>query len=81
MGAVERYAHPKVWSPAGGWWCNPPNWQRNTMKLAGAWIIPAMFVFAISVSKEVHTRAAPIPCGEQGSGHCRWRPGLETRHS
>jgi hypothetical protein len=61
MGAVERYAHPKVWSPSGGWWANPPNWQRNTMKLAGMWIVPAMFVFAISVSKEVsalHCRAA-----------------------
>ena len=23
--------YPKfVWSPTGGWYCNPPNWKRNT---------------------------------------------------
>ena len=27
--AVSPY--PKfVWTPTGGWYCNPPNWRRNT---------------------------------------------------
>jgi len=53
MGAVERYAFPKVWSPAGGWWCLPPNWKHNT-KLCGLAFVPiAFYVFATSVGKEV----------------------------
>ena len=30
-GAKYKYPYPKhVWSPAGGWWCNPRHWRRNT---------------------------------------------------
>ena len=42
-----------VWSPSGGWWCKPVNWQRNT-KLAAVAIFPvACYIFATSVDKEV----------------------------
>ena len=35
-GASPKFAYPKqVWSPAGGWWVEPAQWQRNTM-YAGA---------------------------------------------
>jgi hypothetical protein len=31
MGGGHKFHYPKwVWSPAGGWWANPPNWKRNT---------------------------------------------------
>ena len=31
MGGGRHFHFPKhVWSPAGGWWANPPNWKRNT---------------------------------------------------
>ncbi|KAL5486705.1 hypothetical protein EMCRGX_G019221 [Ephydatia muelleri] len=32
MGGVRRFEYPKyVWSPAGGWWCNPRQWKKNTL--------------------------------------------------
>merc|ERR1712070_1171543 len=52
MGGVTHYPYPKVWSPAGGWWCNPKNWQRNT-KMCGIVIFPvALYIFGVSVAKE-----------------------------
>jgi hypothetical protein len=43
MGGTKEFAYPKyVWSPAGGWWCNPRYWKRNTA-------IAFMAIFAISV--------------------------------
>lgn len=31
QGATKKFAYPLyVWSPAGGWWCNPRHWKRNT---------------------------------------------------
>ena len=31
QGGVKKFDYPKyVWSPTGGWWCNPRNWKRNT---------------------------------------------------
>ena len=36
QGGGPTYPYPKyVWSPAGGWWCNPRGWRGNTM-VAGA---------------------------------------------
>ncbi len=30
-GGGKRFDYPKyVWSPSGGWWCEPRNWRRNT---------------------------------------------------
>lgn len=30
-GGAKRFEYPKyVWSPSGGWWCEPRNWRRNT---------------------------------------------------
>jgi len=38
MGAAN-FPYPKwVWTPAGGWWCNPPNWKRNTMIAGVVWV-------------------------------------------
>ncbi|RDA95155.1 hypothetical protein CP533_1944 [Ophiocordyceps camponoti-saundersi (nom. inval.)] len=31
MGGGRKVPYPKhVWSPAGGWYAQPPNWKRNT---------------------------------------------------
>uniref|UniRef100_A0A1X7UGN9 Uncharacterized protein n=1 Tax=Amphimedon queenslandica TaxID=400682 RepID=A0A1X7UGN9_AMPQE len=30
-GGTKEFPYPKyVWSPSGGWWCNPRHWRRNT---------------------------------------------------
>eukprot|EP00794_Sanderia_malayensis_P008106 gene8105-8975_t len=30
MGGMKKFDYPKyVWSPCGGWWCQPRNWKRN----------------------------------------------------
>eukprot|EP00658_Telonema_sp_P-2_P005076 TRINITY_DN11900_c0_g1_i1.p2 TRINITY_DN11900_c0_g1~~TRINITY_DN11900_c0_g1_i1.p2 ORF type:complete len:109 (-),score=21.70 TRINITY_DN11900_c0_g1_i1:348-674(-) len=52
MGAQAKFNVPRVWSPAGGWWCKPTNWQRNT-KVAALVIAPAvLFIFGQSINKE-----------------------------
>ena len=52
MGAVN-FPYPKwVWSPAGGYWCNPPNWARNTMICAGVWGVVLFFGCRFSSENE-----------------------------
>ena len=50
QGGTKRFQYPVyVWSPSGGWWCNPRQWKRNTtiafMAIgalsAGVWYISA----------------------------------------
>jgi hypothetical protein len=36
MGAVPRFEHPNIWSPAGGYWAHPAAWKRNTAIAFGA---------------------------------------------
>lgn len=32
QGGTKVFDYPKyVWSPSGGWWCNPRRWKRNTV--------------------------------------------------
>lgn len=53
-GGGNRFEYPKyVWSPSGGWWCNPRHWRRNT---AYAMIICGMLggvMFYVSSRLEV----------------------------
>ena len=52
MGAVN-FPYPKwVWSPAGGFWCNPPNWKRNTAIVAAVWGAALYFTFKWSSANE-----------------------------
>jgi len=45
MGGGKRFAYPKyVWSPTGGWWCEPRNWKRNT---AIAFLVTALLTIPI----------------------------------
>uniref|UniRef100_A0A061SAL7 Uncharacterized protein n=1 Tax=Tetraselmis sp. GSL018 TaxID=582737 RepID=A0A061SAL7_9CHLO len=38
----EHHFLKEVWSPSGGWWCDPKGWRRNTVLVYGA-------IFAICV--------------------------------
>ena len=52
MGAVS-FPYPKwVWTPTGGYWCNPPNWKRNTAICAGVWAVCLFFTFKFSIKNE-----------------------------
>eukprot|EP00343_Euplotes_focardii_P006676 CAMPEP_0205822222 /NCGR_PEP_ID=MMETSP0206-20130828/11640_1 /ASSEMBLY_ACC=CAM_ASM_000279 /TAXON_ID=36767 /ORGANISM="Euplotes focardii, Strain TN1" /LENGTH=89 /DNA_ID=CAMNT_0053118323 /DNA_START=36 /DNA_END=305 /DNA_ORIENTATION=+ len=46
MGGDIKFPYPKtVWSPVGGWWCNPRTWPRNTA-FAGA-VVGSVSLFTI----------------------------------
>eukprot|EP00729_Bicosta_minor_P012971 gene12972-16224_t len=58
MGGGAKYAYPKyVWSPAGGWWCNPKGWKGNTAIMAGAGLLVAGAIANFSMSRE----RRPVP--------------------
>jgi hypothetical protein len=54
MGGHRRFLYPKyVWSPAGGWWTNPADWKKHTVK-AGAFVaLSAAGLFVMSAATEV----------------------------
>ena len=53
MGAGPQMPYPKwVWTPAGGWYCHPPNWKRNTALVALGWVVVLGFTFRISANNE-----------------------------
>ena len=62
-----NFPYPKwVWSPAGGWWCEPKNGTRNTMIMAGVWgaILYVTARFSSSNERRImapHDAAYPIP--------------------
>jgi hypothetical protein len=57
MGGGGWFYVPKVWTPSGGWWPNPPAWKRNTA-VAGVVIFGlSAVVFTISAQKE----RRPVP--------------------
>jgi hypothetical protein len=52
MGAAN-FPYPKwVWSPAGGWWCNPPNWKRNVAIHLAVWAVGLGITFKWSAENE-----------------------------
>lgn len=64
MGAAN-FPYPKwVWSPAGGWWCEPKQWKRNTAICLGVWGVALFFTFKFSARNERRLGAPadyPIP--------------------
>mmetsp|Transcript_12801 Transcript_12801/g.18894 ORF Transcript_12801/g.18894 Transcript_12801/m.18894 type:complete len:89 (+) Transcript_12801:112-378(+) len=45
--------YPKyVWSPAGGWYANPPNWKRNTALALLGIVLSNAVVFSFSIKNE-----------------------------
>lgn len=53
--------HPNVWTPAGGWWVNPPNWKRNTAIAFGVGAVLTAYVFAYSTTVEHRPVAPKLP--------------------
>ena len=59
MGAAF-FPYPKwVWTPAGGWYCLPKHWKRNTAIMAGVWVFILANVFRWSAANE--RRLMPPP--------------------
>ena len=49
LGGGGGYHYPQhVWTPAGGWWPNPPNWKNNTAVAFGVvgTLFSAIFMFS-----------------------------------
>ena len=59
-------AHPPypahVWTPAGGWWCNPPQWKRNSYIAGAIGLIGWGLTFSLSASIEVPRRHIRTLC-------------------
>ena len=54
MGGGRHFEYPKwVWSPAGGWWPKPINWQRNTVFYGIFVVIASVGIHSISQSGTV----------------------------
>lgn len=59
QGDPTQAPYPKfVWTPCGGWYCDPPNWKRNTT-------FAALFIIASSgvawyVSAQLEVSLSPI---------------------
>ena len=71
MGAGPQMPYPKwVWTPAGGWYCNPPNWRRNTAIVLGGWAVCAFFVFKFSAANE--RRLSPPYRHIPSQNWCAW---------
>mmetsp|Transcript_14150 Transcript_14150/g.22394 ORF Transcript_14150/g.22394 Transcript_14150/m.22394 type:complete len:80 (+) Transcript_14150:80-319(+) len=70
MGGGARFPPAKnVWSPAGGWWHYPAQWQKNTaICMAGIFIISAGIVMV----GERNSRIAYSATG-QAEGAGRWK--------
>ena len=70
----SRAQYPKwVWSPAGGWWCNPPNWKRNTAICGAVWGVCLFFTARFSMENERRPLAA------RGHGLARRDEGVSAR--
>jgi len=51
------HSYPKhVWSPAGGWYCQPANWKRNTVIMTAGMFFQLAIIWKISAEREVWTR-------------------------
>ncbi|KAI8463125.1 MAG: hypothetical protein J3K34DRAFT_445160 [Monoraphidium minutum] len=42
----------EVWSPSGGWWCDPKGWRRNTAIAAGLFMAANYLIFSYSSTHE-----------------------------
>ena len=59
MGAGPKMPYPKwVWSPAGGWYCTPPNWKRNFAIAMVAYAGITYYVFQLSARNERRAKHA-----------------------
>ena len=64
MGGGSEMAYPKwVWTPAGGWYCHPKQWKRNTAIVGFGWAVALFMTFRLSSSLErrLNPPDRPIP--------------------
>ncbi|KAH6685891.1 hypothetical protein F5X68DRAFT_17428 [Plectosphaerella plurivora] len=53
MGGGPKVPYPKhVWSPAGGWYCQPANWRQNTAIMGVVMLGIVASVWKLSSEKE-----------------------------
>ena len=71
QGGTKPFDYPKyVWSPSGGWWCNPRHWRRNTFyafviggALSGVvWYISAQLEVRISFFEKLDVVVFYLEC-------------------
>lgn len=73
-----------MWSPAGGWWCNPKHADRNTMYAFGAVGVAALGTWVFSAANEVRpmrTSALSPPATPPNALHVRTTPPTCGRRS
>merc|ERR1712189_533 len=76
MGAVKKYPYPKyVWSPSGGWWCQPRNWKRNTAFAFIATAVICVPVVWFDLKREQRLAPPPHPVPSQ-----RWAEWVQGKH-
>ncbi|KAL1955568.1 hypothetical protein VTO42DRAFT_8447 [Malbranchea cinnamomea] len=57
MGGGAKIRYPKhVWSPAGGWYCQPANWKSNTAIIGAVALGIAAMAFKLSAEREYRTK-------------------------
>ncbi|EAS31364.3 uncharacterized protein CIMG_06843 [Coccidioides immitis RS] len=57
MGGGPRVRYPKhVWSPAGGWYCQPANWKANTAIMGAVIFGISAMAFSLSAEREFRTK-------------------------
>ena len=65
MGAGPLMPYPKwVWTPAGGYYCHPTHWKRNTAILGVGYFLFMCYVFRHSAENERRLnppKNGPIP--------------------
>mmetsp|Transcript_49298 Transcript_49298/g.115338 ORF Transcript_49298/g.115338 Transcript_49298/m.115338 type:complete len:86 (-) Transcript_49298:17-274(-) len=64
MAPIEKWPYPKwVWSPVGGWWCEPPNAKRNLgITMVGLVVVLGVVCkFSSAHERRPNTPIRPIP--------------------
>jgi hypothetical protein len=55
-GHGDFYYPKEVWSPTGGWWCDPKHWRRNTALALTGIALVCIPIAMKSISLEVRPR-------------------------
>jgi len=56
-GSGPHPKYPKVWTPTGGWYVDPPNWKRNTGIAFVALFACVTYTFILSARLETRHKA------------------------
>ncbi|KAL5594139.1 hypothetical protein BROUX41_001185 [Berkeleyomyces rouxiae] len=54
MGGGGKVPYPKhVWSPSGGWYCQPANWKANTAIMGAVILGTVAIAWNVSAEREI----------------------------